>query len=90
MPASSGRVNRHRLNRGGDRQANRALHLAIISRLRLDPRTQAFVAKKTAEGHSKLEIIRILKRYLARETYHLLNPGQTNITPHTRTRPTAA
>jgi len=73
LPASSGLTRRHRLNRGGDRQANSALHLAVITRIRIDPRTQAYVAKKTAEGHSKLEIIRCLKRYLAREAYYLLN-----------------
>jgi len=60
LPASSGMSRRHRLNRGGDRQANSALHLAIISRLRIDPRTKAYAARKTAEGHSKLEIIRWL------------------------------
>lgn len=79
LPASSGMTQRHRLNRGGDRQANRALHLAVVSRIRMDPKTQAYVAKKTAEGHSKLEIIRCLKRYLAREVYYLLNPGQQHI-----------
>jgi len=73
LPASSGLTRRHRLNRGGDRQANSALHLAVISRLRVDQRTKDYVAKKTAEGHSKLEIIRCLKRYLAREVYYLLN-----------------
>jgi transposase len=52
LPASSGMTQRHRLNRGGDRQANRALHLAVVSRLRLDPKTRAYVAKKTTEGHS--------------------------------------
>ncbi len=51
LPTSSGMTQRHRLNRGGDRQANRALHLAVISRLRIDERTKAYVAKKTAEGH---------------------------------------
>jgi transposase len=75
LPASSGMTQRHRLNRGGDRQANSALHLAVISRLRIDERTQAYLARKTAEGHSKLEIIRCLKRYLAREVYYLLNPA---------------
>ena len=84
LPASSGMTQRHRLNRGGDRQANRALHLAVISRIRLDPRTQAYVAKKTAEGHSKMEIIRCLKRYLAREVYFILNPGRQHIVPNTR------
>jgi len=87
LPASSGMTQRHRLNRGGDRQANRALHLAVVSRLRLDPKTRAYVAKKTAESHSKLEIIRCLKRYLAREIYYLLNPGQQIIPrrPYRRT-----
>jgi hypothetical protein len=66
-------------NRGGDRQANRALHLVAIGRIRLDPKTGAYVARKTAEGHSKLEIIRCLKRYLAREIFFLLNPGQPTI-----------
>jgi transposase len=80
LPASSGMTQRHRLNRGGDRQANRALHLAVICRIRVDPKTQAYVARKTAEGHSKREIIRCLKRYLAREVYYLLNPGQPHIT----------
>ena len=76
LPASSGMTQRHRLNRGRDRQANSALHLAVVTRMRVDERTQAYVVKKTAEGHSKLEIIRCLKRYLAREVYYLLNPGQ--------------
>jgi len=75
LPASSGMTQRHRLiNRGGDRQANSALHLAVISRIRMDERTQAYLARKTSEGHSKLEIIRCLKRYLAREIYYLLKP----------------
>jgi transposase len=60
LPASSGMTQRHRLNRGGDRQANSALHLAVISRIRIDERTQAYVARKTTQGHSKLEIIRCL------------------------------
>ncbi len=79
LPASSGMTRRHRLNRGGDRQANSALHLAVISRIRIriDDKTKAYVAKKTAEGHSKLEIIRCLKRYLAREVYYLLNTPAT-------------
>jgi transposase len=72
LPASSGVTQRHRLNRGGDRQANRALHLAAICRLRLCPRTRAYAARRKAEGLSKREIIRCLKRYIAREAYHLL------------------
>ena len=75
LPASSGQTQRHRLNRGGDRQANSALHLAAITRIRIDDRTQAYVAKKRAEGHSMREIIRCLKRYIAREVYYLLNPA---------------
>jgi transposase len=74
LPASSGKTDRHRLNRGGDRQANRALHMIAISRIRLDERTQAFVARKTAEGKSKREAIRSIKRYIAREVYSLLQP----------------
>ncbi len=73
LPASSGKTTgRHRLNRGGDRQANRALHMIVISRRRTDETTKAFTARKTAEGKSKLETIRCLKRYVAREVYPLL------------------
>lgn len=72
VPASSGKVTRHRLNRGGDRAANSALHIIAIGRLRTDPRTKAYVARRIAEGHSKLEAIRCLKRYIAREVYSLL------------------
>ena len=90
LPASSGMTQRHRLNRGGDRQANRALHLAVVSRIRLDPKTRAYVAKKTAEGHSKLEIIRCLKRYLAREIYYALNPGQPAAPPRHKRSPIRA
>jgi transposase len=76
LPASSGQTKRHRLNRGGDRAANSALHMAAICRLRLDPRTKAYAARRTPEL-SKRETIRCLKRYLARETYHLLTaPGE--------------
>jgi transposase len=76
LPASSGKTQRHRLNRGGDRDANSALHLAVITRMRTDARTKAYVARRTAEGHSKMEIIRCLKRYLAREIYYLLKPAE--------------
>lgn len=72
IPASSGKVSRHRLNRGGDRAANSALHIIAIGRLRTDPRTKAYVKKRLTEGHSKLEAIRCLKRYIAREVYFLL------------------
>jgi len=72
IPASSGKVTRWRLNRGGDRQANCALRGVVITRLRNDPRTQAYMARRLAEGRSKPEVIRILKRYVAREVYHHL------------------
>jgi transposase len=76
LPASSGRTQRHRLNRGGDRQANAALYRIVISRLRWDPRTRAYALRRTAEAKSKTEIIRCLKRYIAREVYTaLLNPN---------------
>ncbi|WP_244933162.1 IS110 family transposase [Micromonospora tulbaghiae] len=65
LPASSGRTNRHRLNRGGDRQANSALHRIVICRLRWDQRTRAYTERRTKEGLSKKEIIRCLKRYIA-------------------------
>ena len=72
LPASSGKTDRHRLNRGGDRQANRALHMITISRLRTDERTHAFAQRKVASGKSKLEAIRCIKRYIAREVYPLV------------------
>lgn len=75
LPASSGKTRRHRLNRGGDRRANSALHTIAVTRIREDPRTQAYVEKKTAEGHSTREITRCLKRLIAREVYYLLRPA---------------
>jgi transposase len=83
IPASSGKTNRHRLHRGGDRSANRALHIAIIVRMRYCPRTRAYVARRTAEGRSKNEIIRCLKRYLAREIYRTLRADYTALTATT-------
>ena len=72
IPASSGKTNRHRLNRGGDRQANAALWRIVFVRLGCDERTRDYVAKRTAEGKSKAEIMRCLKRYVAREVYAAL------------------
>jgi transposase len=72
IPASSGKTHRHRLHRGGDRDANRALHLAVVVRMRFCPRTRAYVERRTKQGLSKPEIIRCIKRYLAREVYHAL------------------
>lgn len=72
IPASSGRTTRHRLNYGGDRDANRTLHMIAVCRLRYCARTQAYAARRTREGKTKREIIRCLKRYIAREAYHAL------------------
>jgi transposase len=72
IEASSGKVVRHRLNRGGNREANRALYMICLARMRRDRRTKEYVARRTAEGKSKREIIRCLKRYVAREVYRVL------------------
>jgi transposase len=72
LPASSGMTHRHRLNRGGDRQGNRALWWIVMSRLRTDPRTQQYARRRSAEGKSNREIIRCLKRYVAREVFVVL------------------
>ena len=69
IPASSGTTQRHRLNWAGHRQANSALYRSVIVRMRFHPPTIAYVKRRTAEGKSKREIIRCLKRYLAREIY---------------------
>jgi transposase len=72
IPASSGKTSRHRLSRGGDRDANRALYLLALGRMGWDPATRTYVTRRTAAGLSKPEIIRCLKRYLAREIYRIL------------------
>lgn len=72
IPASSGRTNRHRLNRGGDRAANKALHTVAVVRLKYDERTRAYARRRTAEGLSKKDIMRCLKRAIAREIYQEL------------------
>ena len=81
IPASSGRTDRHRLHRGGDRQANKALHQIVIVRMRHCPRTRAYVNRRTAQGLTTKEIIRCLKRYVAREIHTALttdlNPQPT-------------
>jgi transposase len=69
IPASSGKTTRHRLNRGGDRAANAALYRIVLCRLRWDPATRDYVQRRTAQGKTKAEIIRCLKRYVAREIY---------------------
>lgn len=72
IPASSGKTTRHRLNRGGDRQANAAIHRIALVRMSYEPRTQDYVARKRTEGRSNKEIIRCLKRAIAREIFTLL------------------
>lgn len=72
LPASSGKTNRHRLNRGGDRQANAALHRVVIIRLRHDERTRRYMERRQGEGMTKLEVIRCLKRYVSREMFKIL------------------
>ena len=78
VPASSGRTDRHRLNRGGDRQANRALHTIVLVRMRHEPRTRDYVARRTLEGLKTKDIFRCLKRFVAREVYrHLTSASNT-------------
>ena len=80
IPASSGKVTRHRLNPGGDRQANHALWRIVITRMSSHPPTRAYVDRRTEEGLSKKEIIRCLKRYVAREVYPHLRAAR-RLTP---------
>jgi transposase len=72
LPASSGKTRRHRLSRGGNRDANRALYLLAVGRLGWDERTRAYAQRRTRDGKTKPEIIRCLKRYIARELYKTL------------------
>jgi transposase len=75
IPASSGKTQRHRLNRGGDRRANNALYTIVLVRMRYHPPTRAYVARRSAQGKSRAEIMRCLKRFVAREIYNVLtNP----------------
>lgn len=73
IPATSGQTTRHRLSRGGDRQLNRALHTVILHRRHHDPATQAYIARRLAEGGTSRDAVRLLKRYLARHLYRVLN-----------------
>lgn len=77
IPASSGNTTRHRLNRGGDRQLNRALNVVAMVRMIHDPTTRAYVERRRAEGKTDREIRRVLKRYLARSIYRHLNAAET-------------
>jgi transposase len=75
IPASSGNTQRHRLDHGGNRQVNAALHRVIVTRARCHPPTRDYIARRRAEGKSTREAIRCLKRYLARRVWHLLRPA---------------
>lgn len=81
VPASSVKTQRHRLNRGGHRQANAALYRAILTQLRWDERTRAYLQRRTGQGLSKREIIRCLKRYLARTIYKIITMPLTMSPP---------
>lgn len=86
VPASSGRTNRHRLSRGGDRQANAALYRIALVRMAHDLRTREYVARQTTAGRTKKEIIRLLKRAIAREVFRCLTttvtaPGIADLRP---------
>src|SRR4249919_2112083 len=80
LEASSGRTVRHRLNRGGDRALNRAIHTIALTRMAHCPRTRAYVARRTAEGKTPKEIRRCLKRYIARQLYRTLTTAMTPAT----------
>ena len=83
IPISSVKTNRHRLDRGGNRQINAAIHRVAVTRARCHPETQTYIARKTTEGKTHREAIRCLKRHLARRIWHLLQPP----TPEHRTTP---
>jgi transposase len=72
IPASSGRTDRHRLDRGGNRQINATLHRIAVTRVRCDPQTQDYIARKNTEGKTNRDAIRCLKRHLTRRLWHLL------------------
>jgi transposase len=78
IPASSGNTVRHRLNRGGDRRLNRALTTITIVRMRVDPTTRAYVARRRAEGRTTKEIMRSLKRYITRQLFRTLAAAHPN------------
>ena len=80
IPASSGRTNRMRLNRGGNRQANAAIYRVAIVRMRDDQRTKAYATRRTAEGKTRREIVRCIKRYIVREIYRALCAPPAGVT----------
>ncbi len=80
VPASSGQTSRHRLSRGGDRQLNRAIHTIVLHRRQHDPATRTYIARRMAEGKSRRDATRLLKRYLARHLYRLLQDQEPLMT----------
>jgi transposase len=80
LPASSGQTTRHRLSRGGDRQLNRALHTVVLHRRQHDPTTRDYIAKRIAEGKSRRDAMRLVKRYLTRHLYRLLQQQEPLMT----------
>lgn len=86
IPASSGQRQRHRLNRGGNRQLNRALHTMALVQTRWDPRAQAYLARRLGDGKSRLEAIRALKWHLARVVYRTMLADARRLTPEALTR----
>ena len=86
IPASSGKITRYRLNRGGHRRANAALHRIVIVRMKYHEPTRAYVARRITEGKTKPEIMRCLKRYVAREIWTRTQPLRQQ--PHTHQEPT--
>ncbi len=90
LPASSGRVTRHRLNRGGDRQLNRILHVIAIHRLRHDPRRRDYAERRHATGSTDRETRRCLKNYLARHLWRVMEHHQPEAPPTTTPQPGTA
>lgn len=81
VEASSGKTQRRRLNRGGDRHANSALYTIVMARLRWDPTTRGYIQRRLTDGKTKREAVRCLKRYVAREIYQLITTPRTDPTP---------
>ena len=80
VPASSGQTQRHRLSRGGDRQLNRALHTIVLHRRQHDPATRDYIARRVAEGKTRRDATRLLKRYLARHLYRVMQNASPAMT----------
>ncbi len=85
IPTSSGQRDQLRVDRGGDRQLNRALHMIAITRARHDPATKEYLARKEAEGKTKKGALRCLKRHLARRFHHILRLPSDPTDPHEKT-----